>query len=218
MRTWKGGHASDYRLSDAEIEILFRACRTPHQRHHIAGLLFTGMRVGEWAHLSASWVSFAAGTITIPLAVPCQCARCIRLLGGTWRPKTPNSARIVPLLEPPLAEAVRWKLAHDGARPWDIWAIQCSIHRAARAAGISKPVSPHTLRATRAYQVAEWGVGAGDLLAYFGWASLKEAAPYIRAAQQARAAVNVRWHYGQFTRRPHFPTMGQGQTRLGGFA
>jgi site-specific recombinase XerD len=52
----------------------------------------------------------------------------------------------------------------------------------AKRAGLTRPIYPHALRATAAYQLAEAGLSAQALRQLMGWSDLRTAQAYIDAA------------------------------------
>jgi integrase len=70
--------------------------------------------------------------------------------------------------------------------PWSTrTGVYKAVKRLAKLAGITKPLTPHGLRATGATWFAEAGWGVEELRQHFGWRLIKTAQHYVESSGEA---------------------------------
>ena len=160
-------------LSKGEVERILSAPRRPKTRAILMTLYATGLRRSEVAHLRVSDIDSARMTIFVQ---------------GKGK-----KDRVV-MLSPILLDTLRqyWRLAKPkywlfpGRTPDqpisenDVFAV---FHNAVRRAGISKHVSPHSLRHSFATHLLEAGVDLRTIQLLLGHRSLKTTARYLHVSQ-----------------------------------
>jgi len=160
-------------LSKGEVERILSAPRRPKTRAILMTLYATGLRRSEVAHLRVSDIDSARMTIFVQ---------------GKGK-----KDRVV-MLSPILLDTLRqyWRLAKPkywlfpGRRPDqpisenDVFAV---FHNAVRRAGITKHVSPHSLRHSFATHLLEAGVDLRTIQLLLGHRSLKTTARYLHVSQ-----------------------------------
>jgi integrase len=179
--------ARDDYLTKAELEELFKACKDIEEKLLVCAAGQLGMRVGEIAHLSKSWIDFQDDRVQIPASMECGCFEC-RSKGGTWGPKTQAAIRSIPFKHFPVTREVL--KAYFGAYDKvgrSRRALQLKLKRIARRAGLTKKVYPHALRSTAAMMFANAGLSAQALCEVMGWEDLRTAQSYI--ARSGRTAA-----------------------------
>ena len=142
--------------------------------------LFAGLRIGEVAHLKASWIDWDKCSITIPSRQECTCSECIKFRGGLWMPKTEAGQRsllIVPELEPYLQRL-------DGGIDRTRQALCQRFQKIKKRSRLLKVSYPHALRATFATRLAEQGISAPSLTYLLGWAGLQTAEAYVQSSMK----------------------------------
>lgn len=163
-------------LSKAEVKALLEAPKNLGHRAILATMYGAGLRVSEVTHLKVSDLD--------------RERRVIWVRGGKG-----HKDRQVMLAEPlreVLAAYWRWKRPTDwffpGANPG--CPIACNsvfqaCRKAARRAGIAKPVHPHSLRHAFATHLLEDGVNLVVIQALLGHAHLKTTAGYLHLSDSA---------------------------------
>jgi len=160
-------------LSKGEVERILSAPRRPKTRAILMTLYATGLRRSEVAHLRVSDIDSARMTIFVQ---------------GKGK-----KDRVV-MLSPILLDTLRqyWRLAKPkywlfpGRTPDqpisenDVFAV---FHNAVRRAGITKHVSPHSLRHSFATHLLEAGVDLRTIQLLSGHRSLKTTARYLHVSQ-----------------------------------
>lgn len=169
-------------LTDDEIELLFRHCRSFKEKFVIYVLLYTGMRVSEFIHMRRDWIDWDAGWINIPEMQPCnKCYEC-KKRGGIWKVKVPEASRKIPIL-PEIRKILEtffkrynavMDLVKNRIEAWEI------VKEVSERAGIKHRVFPHVLRGTFASILAGKGFSVYAVQAALGWKSFKTADDYIR--------------------------------------
>ena len=155
-------------LNAEERQALIEQCKTTQEQLVIKGLLYTGMRAGEFANLKESWLDWQKGLIYIPKGE------------GAWHPKTKAGSRQIPLVF-----EIK-KLLYDHLREHkEIGMSRVTLFRVVKRVGsrlnLMKKVYPHALRATFATMMAEKGMGAADIQLIMGWSKLETANSYVRS-------------------------------------
>ena len=160
-------------LSRAEVESLLV---TPSSLKHtaiVATFYSTGVRLNELRCLATADVDASRGTIRVngkgsrQREVPLS-TRLLSLLRDYWRDAGVDSPWLFPGLDP--------------VKPLCRETIQKIVAQAARAAGLSKRVSPHVLRHTFATHLLESGVDLLRIQRVLGHASLQSTTVYLHLA------------------------------------
>ncbi len=161
-------------LSPDEVTRLFDCIRCSAQ-FAIASLLYgTGMRLGEATSITVDDIDVARGLIIVR-HTKSRRPRVVRLtqellgiLRDDWRARRPPKPLLFPGLDP--------------TRPIDPSAVQHALRRAAAAAGITKRVTPHTLRHTYATHLIEGGVDLHTVQLLLGHSSLFTTLRYLHVS------------------------------------
>lgn len=196
-------HSHQDALSEQQYERLLDACDEldePYQteaRFAIVVCGRLGLRGGELAHLSKSWVDFDKQVINIPAYQDCNCGYCrqqaeLRVtnadgeltlddaMAERWNPKTSHAVRCVPFDFDDRVQSVvsGFFWTHDDGWSKSRSTVNRCVKRAAEHAGLD--IYPHALRATAATYHAYRNVPAPALMSLMGWADLATAMKYIR--------------------------------------
>lgn len=168
-------HSKDNALNKGEFLEILAACEDEKDRVLIILLGALGLRAGEAAHLKASWIDEQASLIRVPEAE------------DSWTPKTENSARAIPFGSMARAgEIISSFFSSQDSLKMGRVGIYKRIRRIAeRCPRIQKQITPHSLRATSAFQLAEAGFSSQALRQFFGWSKLSTAESYIIRAGTA---------------------------------
>jgi integrase len=168
--------ARDAALTREEFEKVWEVVREGDEYDRLTFVCAAqlGMRAGEIAALRKSWVDFQRQAIRIPYK------------DEGWQAKTKAAARVIPFGRMRRAPRILQEFFdyHDefGHDRFFIW------HRVlswGKKAGLTRPIFPHALRATAAFQFAEAGLSAQALRQIMGWSDLRTAQSYIDAAGRA---------------------------------
>lgn len=182
-------------LTDKEIEDMFNACKDDKDKLILLVLVYSGLRVSEFAHLRASWVDWQEETINVPAMQNCNKLCCVQR-AGSWQPKTKMAVRSVPMKEVRLKEVLRAYFTLNNEVPLTTVAIWYRVKRLAQRANIAHKVYPHALRATAATLFAHKGISAPTLQYIMGWSQLKWAELYVQSSKR-RALEEVDKVYGK---------------------
>lgn len=163
----------DDALSKEEFERLWEAALESDDKDRLIFVLAAqlGLRASEIAALRKSWIDFQRQLIRIPYE------------DEGWRAKTKAAARVIPygsLRRAP--RVINGYFDFNRQVGLDRRTIWYRVRRLARRAGLTRPIYPHALRATAAYQFAEAGLSAQALRQIMGWSKLDTAQAYIEAA------------------------------------
>jgi len=180
-------------LTPDEIKRLKESAISLRERLIVYTLLNTGMRNGEFVHLSKDWIDFKRRQIRIPQEIKCDCRRCskpyinkksgkITRPAGVWRPKTPQAMRIIPL------NPITFKLLKDFFEAFDsikamipsTGSVNYHIKRIAGRAKIPHPVFAQSLRGTFASTLAMQQFTSPEIKEIMGWKSIVPAEKYIK--------------------------------------
>jgi integrase/recombinase XerD len=162
-------------LSREEVKALIEAARTLRHRTLLATLYGGGLRVSEVTQLkvadidarrSALWVRQGKGrrdrqTLLSP--------KLLELLRAYWRAERPAS----------------WLFPNATGAPISAKAAYLACRSAAQAAGIPKPVHPHSLRHAFATHLLEAGTNLRTIQLLLGHANLETTARYLQVADVA---------------------------------
>lgn len=169
-------------LSRSEVSALLRAAEFPHYHAFIATLYSTGIRLSELRFLSTSDLDASRGIIRVngkgsrQRQVPLT-SRLLSCLRAYWIEQAVDSPWLFPGRYP--------------HKPVCRETIQYAIARTARVAGISKRVSPHTLRHTFATHLLEAGVDLFRIQRLLGHAKFSMTTVYLHlATNDLRTVVN----------------------------
>jgi integrase/recombinase XerD len=160
-------------LSREEVKALLEAPHSLRHRTLLAILYDCGLRVAEVAHLKVGdidsgrgvlWVRHGKGRKDRQTLLP---AKLLELLRCYWRTQRPTE----------------WLFpGADSTRPISPKAIFLACRNAAHAAGILKPVHPHSFRHAFATHLLEAGVNLRTIQILLGHANLETTARYLQVA------------------------------------
>ena len=180
-------------LTPEEQKDLLEAIESYREEVIVFGLLFTGMRVGEFVHMRKDWIDFKQRIIKIPYEIKCSCKKCSRpqirksdgvmtRASGIWRVKTLQSARIIPMV--PEVTPILKKFFKSFNSVIEMipsgGSAYYHLKKVAKRAKIDHPVFPHALRGTFASILADQGFTLLEIKETMGWADFKMALKYIR--------------------------------------
>ncbi len=163
--------ARDSILTKEEFFQMMQVGKDPLDRVILA-LAIMGLRASEIARLDRSLVDLTRKTITIPDSLAKKGHGRVIPYG-----KFP---RLAPLIDAYFIMADRIGISRIA-----IWSRVKSL---ARRAGLTKPVTPHGLRATGATWAANAGLSPQALRELFGWSSLDTARYYIEKSAGTASA------------------------------
>ena len=190
MKGRKRGESAEYALTEAQVKAVLAACQDIDERVTIGCQLFLGLRVGELAHMRADWIT-DDGNLKVPGFQSCNCAECVRMHGGTWKPKTKAGARTLPIpkrLRRDLAEMFKIKpYGMEVSRVGLYYRTKVILQRArVRHKGLAcNTAFPQALRATCARMLANGGMNPINLGYYTGQNSITVMEHLLQAKQGA---------------------------------
>lgn len=168
-------------LSDAQVRALLAHVENPTHKACLALIYACGLRISEALHLEITSIDSARVLL--------------RIIGKG------NKERQVPLPAPVLDDLRdfwpshrnrRWLFPNrSGAKPVDIQVLERSCRLAARAAGITRRVTPHTLRHSYATRLLESGVDIRVVQILLGHASITTTAVYLHLTEPTRDALKT---------------------------
>jgi integrase/recombinase XerD len=167
-------------LSPTEVLSLLQAAACFSHHVLIATMYGTGVRVSEAVHLCVSNIDSQRMTIRIEQGKGAKdryvmlSPKLLELLRDYWRRARPTS-----WLFP--GKLPGQPLTRDGA--------SYAIHTAGRRAGITKPLSPHSLRHAFATHLLECGTDLRKIQILLGHRSLSTTARYLRVATSTVCAI-----------------------------
>jgi len=159
-------------LTEEDVRKLINAARTPRDRAFVAVLYESGARISEIALLRLKHVQFDAYGAKL-------------LVNGKTGPRRVRVISAAPLLTEWInahprkddPEAYLWITSRAGAPKYTT--LTCLLTRLAAAAGVNKPVNPHTFRHSRATHLASH-LTESQMKEYFGWVQASRmAAVYV---------------------------------------
>jgi integrase/recombinase XerD len=163
-------------LSREEVKALLEASRNLRHRTLLATMYGCGLRVAEVAHLKVGdidsarnvmWVRRGKGSKDRQTLLP---AKLLELLRSYWRTKRPRD----------------WLFpGADPTRPLSSKAIFLACRKATQAAGLAKPIHPHSLRHAFATHLLEAGANLRTIQILLGHARLETTARYLHVADVA---------------------------------
>lgn len=201
--------SKDFALEKDEISKLIKACENDKEKFLIKGLVFTGMRIGEFLHLNKGWIK--RGFIVIPRKEKCgKCGYCrqkkteyqLRIkntikdpriierlkrednfLNGWWIPKTEEASRSIPLVNKDIENTLR-EFFETYQYPHQLYDNRVNTWNMCKRVGrrINKKITPHALRSTFASRLAQEGISPANLQGVMGWTSIITAISYVRAS------------------------------------
>ena len=176
--------AKEDALSDSEIEELEQACNGEKDEFVVWTPIYSGLRVGELAHMSRDWLNWKDMTINIPPSQDCWCWDCRHYRKGLWQPKTKAGIRSV-LIQASLVPILRAHFeAYRKARQVSRQAIEHRLSLIVKRTSISHRVYPHCLRATCATIWASKGMSSPSLQYLMGWENLEAAEHYVQSSRR----------------------------------
>ena len=163
-------------LSREEVKALLEAPGNLRHRTLLAILYGCGLRVSEVTQLKVSdidsarnvlWVRHGKGGKDRQTLLP---VKLLELLRCYWRKQRPTD----------------WLFpSEDSARPISPKAVFLACRKAARKAGLAKPIHPHSLRHAFATHLLEAGVNLRTIQILLGHANLETTARYLHVADVA---------------------------------
>lgn len=168
-------------LSHAEVRAILTHVRNPIHRTCFALMYACGLRIGEAAKVEIADIESANGLL--------------RVIGKG------DKERRVPLPEPMLAELRRLWPTHrnkrwlcpnrSGTGPVSKNALWRTFRLSVRAAGITRPVSPHALRHSYATRLLERGVDTRVVQILLGHVNIATTAVYLHLTEPTRASLKA---------------------------
>lgn len=169
-------------LSDREIEQIINATETDFEKFMIVTLIFTGMRVDEFANMKKYWVDFEKELVNVPKQ------------DGDWRPKTKAGARAIPIIEPRLKYEIEKYFRKNLDVDKDRTTIWRAVKKVAARTSINHKVYPHAFRSTFATMLIYKGISEGTLCSVMGWSDIKTAQSYFKASgKKAIEELKRKW-------------------------
>ena len=163
-------------LSREEVKALLQAPRNLRHRTMLAVLYGSGLRVAEAAQLKVSDIDTTRNILWVRLGKGSKdrqtllSPKLLELLRGYWRSERPGE----------------WLFpGADSSRPVSAKAIYLACCNAAKIAGLSKPVHPHSLRHAFATHLLEAGTNLRCIQLLLGHANLGTTARYLQVADIA---------------------------------
>lgn len=181
------GESADFTLSQEQVKKVLAVCKDLDERVTIGLQLFCGLRISEVVHLNSSWVT-QDGNLRVPISQSCNCAECVRLRGGTWKPKTLAGARTLPIparIRKDLVELFRTKPYGVGVARSGLYYRTKTILQRARV----KYGFPLRLRATCATMLASGGMSAVNLCYFMGWKNIAIGEHHISVVKAKEGAI-----------------------------
>jgi len=191
----KGVFTKDNLLTQNEIDVLKKTELNFREKLIVFGLMYTGMRVGEFLHMKKNWIDWEKATIHIPPQQECQCYECAKIKKPTkrnpykqnniWYPKTKAAIRVIPLMPKifPVYDILKdYFSRHESIMETiknrgEAWYL---VNSAKRKAKIKHKLFPHAFRGTYATQLASAGLDAFHITAALGWEDIDIASAYIK--------------------------------------
>jgi site-specific recombinase XerD len=168
-------------LSDAQVRALLAHVRYPTHKLCLALIYACGLRISEAATLEVTSIDSAR--------------LLLRIIGKG------NKERHVPLPAPVLDNLRdfwpshcnhRWVFPNRcGRKPVNQQVLERTCRAAAQAAGITRRVTPHTLRHSYATRLLESGVDIRVVQILLGHASIATTAVYLHLTEPTRAALKT---------------------------
>lgn len=168
-------------LSHAEVRTILAHVRNPVHRTCFALMYACGLRIAEAAKVEIGDIESANGLL--------------RVIGKG------DKERRVPLPESMLAELRRLWPAHrnkrwlcpdrNGTGPVSKNALWRTFRLCVRAAGIKRPVSPHSLRHSYATRLLESGVDTRVVQILLGHVNIATTAVYLHLTEPTRASLKT---------------------------
>jgi site-specific recombinase XerD len=162
-------------LSQSEVAQLFEAARHCKSRALLMTIYAAGLRISEVAHLRVSDIDSTRMTITVRQGkgkkdrVVMLSPVLLETLRRYWRLKKPRS----------------WLFPGDPSdKPISCAAVFGIFQNAARRAGLTKNVSPHSLRHSFATHLLETGTDLRTIQLLLGHGNLKTTARYLHVSQR----------------------------------
>jgi len=163
-------------LSREEVKALLEAPGNLRHRTLLAILYGCGLRVSEVTQLKVSDIDSARNVVRVRHGKGCKDrqtllpAKLLELLRCYWRKQRPTD----------------WLFpSEDSTRPLSPKAVFLACRKAARKAGLAKPIHPHSLRHAFATHLLEAGVNLRTIQILLGHANLETTARYLHVADVA---------------------------------
>jgi len=133
---------------------------------------YLGMRSSEIAHMRKDWVDFENKKVVIPGR------------DEEFETSVGKSARVIPFgdLRDRVETELRRYFDYNDSIGRSRETVFRRVKKMGKRASIDKKVSPDSLRATCAVQLAEAGINARGLRQFMGWKNLNTAEKYIQQA------------------------------------
>jgi len=157
-------------LDSTEIDLLANACETLPEKFVVWSLLDTGMRVSELAGLTRQSIQWQERRIVV---------------FGKGGPYGSRSKRRVVPMSDRVRTVMNAVLAFQDTPRISVRTIQRIVKKVADRAGITKPVTPHTLRHTFAIQCIQRGISTRALQQFLGHDRLQTTEIYLNLSPEA---------------------------------
>lgn len=210
------GHKVIQNIPPLEIvEKIMAAPKTLTDKLLVYGLIYTGMRVGEFVHMRREWIRWDLNKIYIPREQPCSiCQSCRKERykkkreagkwtgewvlvkpANTWRAKTDNAVRsinISPELKAVLSEFFAEHKAVQEVFPYRELAWT-RLKQLSKEAGVKWRLFPHLVRGIVASKLASQKVDVYRLKEIMGWKDIDVAAEYVKLYRPSTKEEVVKW-------------------------
>jgi integrase/recombinase XerD len=156
-------------LSDDEVNRLTNACETFDEKFVIWTLLYTGLRVSEFAHLKKDNILWQERRLVIYGK------------GGPYGKKTKR--RILPMTDR-VRRLIEYHFAEHNGTGMTVRTAQRIFKQVANKAGISKLVTPHVLRHKFSVNCIKKGISSRALMALLGHDRLTTTEIYLNLSPE----------------------------------
>ena len=184
----------EYILTDTQINTILSNIKDPKEVILVYGMLYTGMRVSEFLHLTRSWINFNDELISIPKEMKCSCTECSRLRGGVWKIKTKDGVRDIYIVDEIKGLLKSYfskytsvlELIPNRIIAWKI------ITGVGKRNGIK--LFPHSLRSSFATILASKGFSEYGICGVMGWSDIMRAKFYVKiAGKRVKDEFKKKW-------------------------
>jgi integrase/recombinase XerD len=188
-----------YALEENEIERLVEVAEAGTERVELTvkGLMWTGMRASEFAHMKDHWLlrDRKVPRIQVPNHEDCECSDCVtkaKQAGETdtpepeirkyWKPKSIAGARQIPVVHDDAWDLIESFMARHGGINVGRGAIWSRVENLNDDLDFDEPLTPHILRHTYGTWMVRNGVGIETLQRAMGHANIQDTQTYVHLA------------------------------------